>query len=292
MNTEWLENFATVIEEKSINAAASKLRLSQSTLTRRIQSLESEIGFSLLERTTSGITLTPAGQHFHSQVVKVLPALSSAIQEAQNIASGKQSSIRIGYLMSTTQDFLNPALRKFKKKFPNLIVELFDLSPGEQIEALRNKEIDLAIIGQSGETIAKEFTIQKIASIPPIVAMSEENPYSQFESCRLEDLKTQRFIIPPEKDVPGYDAWIKKLCIKANFKPVFGPKPESLAQAMSFIITNEKLVYILPNYIKNIPSPGIKFLHIDNASIDWPFYIAHPKENTPQILTSFINCFH
>lgn len=52
--------FLVVSEEGSINRAAERLRISQSALSRQIQGLEHEIGGALLERTSSGVSLTPA----------------------------------------------------------------------------------------------------------------------------------------------------------------------------------------------------------------------------------------
>jgi DNA-binding transcriptional LysR family regulator len=52
---------------------------------------------------------------------------------------------RIAYLVSVTQQYLNGALRKVRRSHPETVLKLVNLTPGEQIVALRGGEIDIGI---------------------------------------------------------------------------------------------------------------------------------------------------
>jgi DNA-binding transcriptional LysR family regulator len=142
-----LKAFLVSMEEGSLNRAAARLHMSQSALTRQMQSLEAEIGGPLFERTTSGVRPTDAGYALASSLPAVLAGYDAAIAEARRLARGQRDLLRIGYLGSAAQEFLNPALAELRRTQPEVRIKLLDLSPGQQIAALRKGEIDLGLIG-------------------------------------------------------------------------------------------------------------------------------------------------
>jgi len=153
-----LRAFLVALEEGSLNRAALRLRMSQSALSRQMQVLENEIGGALLERTAAGIRPTDAGYALAKSLPRVLADYDAAIEEARRLARGQRDLIRLGYLGSAAQTFLDPALAALRRTHPEVKVKLLDLSPGEQIVALRKGEIDLALIGQEAVCFPTSFT--------------------------------------------------------------------------------------------------------------------------------------
>ncbi|HSI87321.1 MAG TPA: LysR family transcriptional regulator, partial [Candidatus Methylacidiphilales bacterium] len=133
--------FLVALEEGSLNRAAVRLRMSQSALSRHMQSLETEIGGTLFERTPNGIRATDAGHALAHSMPAVITAYESGVAEARRLARGQRDILRIGYLGSAAQTYLNPALAALRASNPGIKAKLLDLSPGEQITALRKGEI-------------------------------------------------------------------------------------------------------------------------------------------------------
>ena len=100
MNLDLLRSFCAVVEHGSLNQAAERLRVSQSTLTRQMQALEAEVGGRLLERSKSGVALTAAGYALHGRIGPLLVSFDEAIHETRRIARGKSTSLRVGYMTS------------------------------------------------------------------------------------------------------------------------------------------------------------------------------------------------
>ena len=75
------------------------------------------------------------------------------IEEARRLARGQRDLIRVGYLGSAAQMFLDPALSALRRTHPEVKVKLFDLSPGEQIVALRKGDA-LAVSANSSLPLA------------------------------------------------------------------------------------------------------------------------------------------
>ncbi|BET69086.1 LysR family transcriptional regulator [Opitutales bacterium ASA1] len=272
MNIDLLRSLATVLAEGSLNKAAVRLGMAQSSLTRQMQALEHEIGGRLLERTSSGVAATAAGQALAARLDEVLGALDDALAEARRLARGQQSILRVGYLLSAARTYLNPALAEMRRAHPEVKVKLFDLSPGEQIDGLRRGEIDVGLIGQSGKVLESEFYSKRLALLPLVVALSETHPLAAREKLRLADLKGENFVGAPEYHVPGNDRWIAQLCRRAGFRPRFAQESDSLMHGLSLVVS-EGAVAVLPEFAVDMQAPGIVMRPLGDAFAKFEFLV-------------------
>ena len=82
---EKLRLFLVVLEEGSLRRAAARLRISQSTITRQMQSLELDLGGSVLERTSAGVRPTNGGQLLAERAKTLLADYDSTIAEVRRV---------------------------------------------------------------------------------------------------------------------------------------------------------------------------------------------------------------
>ncbi|MCU0794196.1 MAG: LysR substrate-binding domain-containing protein [Opitutaceae bacterium] len=195
MDLQLLRAFLLVVEHGSLNRAAERLQLAQSTLTRRMRALEHELGGPLFERGPSGVAPTAAGQLLERQLRPVLADLDRALGEVRKRARGQSAELRVGYLMSAVADYLNPALAALRRAHPEVKVRMLDLSPGEQMAALRRGEIDVALIGATGRLLSREFYVRRLARLPVLVALAETHPLAARKNLRFADLRDEHFTL-------------------------------------------------------------------------------------------------
>ena len=207
-----LRSFLAVVEDGSLNRAAARLRISQPALTRQMQALEQELGGRLLERTSSGARPTDAGYALAIAMEPILAQYEAALGRVRTLARGQSDQLRIGYLISMAQVYLNPALAEVRRAHPEVKVTLLDLSPGEQIAALRRGEIDVAVIGQEGDILGREFYTKKLANLPVLAVLPAGHPLAARPRIFLKALRGEPFISSPEADMPGRNRWIAQLC--------------------------------------------------------------------------------
>ena len=75
MELIWLEDYLALAETLNFSRAAEARHVTQPAFSRRIRALESWVGAALFSRTTHGVALTPAGEHFHNQAEVLTRAL-------------------------------------------------------------------------------------------------------------------------------------------------------------------------------------------------------------------------
>ena len=266
----------TVIDEGSVNRAAVRLRITQPALSRQMQALENELGGKLLERETSGVKPTGLGHALVKSMRPLVENYEAALADLRRQARGERSELRVGYLGSAAQSILTPALAKLRKAQPQVKLKLQDLSPREQIDALRAGELDLALIGQEGLLAAREFHSARLCSLHVCVAVADDDALSNRKSVALKELKGRDFIGVDEEQVPGRNRWVASLCKAAGFKPRFAVIVDGISNVLSQVVS-ESAVTLLPGYFEKLQHPGITFVPVSDDSARWDCIVLWQK---------------
>ena len=134
MDWDKLKIFHAVAEAGSFTSATVTLNLSQSAISRQIQSLEDDLKVKLFERHARGLTLTENGEYVHKtahEVISKLKEVETSLGDQKNKPSGK---ITITTVRSFGTHWLTPRIQEFMQLHPEMEVELiFD-----------DKELDLS----------------------------------------------------------------------------------------------------------------------------------------------------
>jgi len=279
----------TVIEEGSVNRASVRLRITQPALSRQMKALEDELGGRLLEREPSGVKPTGLGHATVKAMTPVIAAYDNALAELHRHARGERSELRVGYIGSAAQNFLIPALARLRESQPGIRLKLHDMSPREQIDALRSGELDVALVGQEGTVASKDFHRLKLCSLGVCVAVSDNDPLATKKSVALEDLKGRDFIGIDEHQMPGRNRWMTALCRAAAFKPRFTVVAvEGLNELLSNVVS-ESAVTLLPNYFTDSSHPAITFVPVSDSKARWDFIVLWQRGRVSPTTIALVN---
>jgi DNA-binding transcriptional LysR family regulator len=144
MNLRFLEAFVWVARVKSFRAAAEKLNMTQSAVSSRIATLESEFGRRLFDRDPREVRLTAAGRTLLIHAERLLHdgrAMRAALMNAETIAG----IVRIGAVESVVHTFLVPYVQSLNTRYPGLELELTAEPTRHLHEHLQRGVIDLAL---------------------------------------------------------------------------------------------------------------------------------------------------
>jgi DNA-binding transcriptional LysR family regulator len=270
---EQIRSFLTVVEEGSLHRAAARLHISQPALSRQMQALEHELGGRLLERMATGVSPTAGGQALAKRMGTVLASYDLAMSDTRRALRGETDQLRIAYLAAVAQQYLSGALRKVRRIHPETVFKLVNLTPGEQIIALRAGEIDIGITNESGELLAGEFYTRELAETGSYIALPEQHRLATQDRVRLSDLKGEFFLSWDSQQVPGFNQRVEAYCKKyGKFRPKFHGPAQSLAHGFE-LIANENAILVLPAFASHFSPPGVVILPLTDAEVTWKILV-------------------
>jgi DNA-binding transcriptional LysR family regulator len=121
---ESMKVFIAIVESGSFSAAARKLRLQQSTISRVIGGLEDEYNTVLLNRTTRKMTLTEAGHAYLSDSRRILAEVDELNIRMKRIREEPKGLLRLGLPTAFGKLIVVPTLSEFKRRFPDIMLEI------------------------------------------------------------------------------------------------------------------------------------------------------------------------
>jgi DNA-binding transcriptional LysR family regulator len=286
-----LRSFLSVVEEGSFHRAAARLRVAQSTLSRQIQALEHELGGALLERTSTGVRPTKAGKVLESHAGELLGSFEAAMMATRRQLRGDSGHLRIGYVASAGPDFLEPALKKLRDSHPKAKVKVFDLSPGEQITALRQDKIDLALLDQGDKLLSRDFYVRRVATLSCLISLPASHPLANQRSVRIADLKDESFLSGSDADNPEYNRRVMRICRACGkFRPKFICEPGSLDEGLA-MVANEDAVLLLPGYVRHRAAPGVVLRPVEDAGATWELFVVWRRGQKSGPLHALVEAF-
>ena len=289
MELRHLRYFVAVAEELNFTRAAEKLRLAQPSLTRQIHNLEEELGVRLLDRTRNQVSLTEEGQRFLVDARRLVALSLESVKAVQRFSRGESSQLNLGYLFKFNFDLLPAVLSTFYQTCPEIAVNLFDMSPAEQLRALEARKIDLGFVGLRPPAALKNMAAlawECVARHKVVVVLPVRHPLAKKRAIKLPDLKSQFFVAMSEQTHPGSRDWLSGLCSGAGFTPRILQDVELESGLMTFVAEGLG-VTLAREQIKNLPHPGVVFRPLaTNAKAD--YWIAWHRENHSKALSQCI----
>ena len=212
MNIRKYEAYVRAVELGSLSKAAEELGYTQSGISHMMQSLEDEVGFPLLVRTSSGIMPNTEGEMLLPIIRQLLQTNESLEQNIAKIKGADIGSIRIAAYPSVATYWLPAIIASFQKDFPNVEIQIIEGGTDIVEGAMERREADLCLYA-GGEGKNFEWIPlcqdQMLALVPPGHPLAEE-------SCvPLEAFFSEPFIMP----MPGYDGEVHEVLEKMPQQP-------------------------------------------------------------------------
>jgi DNA-binding transcriptional LysR family regulator len=254
MELRHLRYFVTVAEELSVSRASARLRISQPAVSRQLRDLEEELGVDLFHRGNSKLKLTDAGQAFLAHARDLLRRSKDAANEMTAFRPHARRTLHLGYIAPVLAT-LTPALRAFGQKNAGVELVLHEMAPGDQVEALRNGRIDLALPGNPCPELASEFEVVVLEQIPFQAVLPDNHLLALRKQIALPELNDETFIGFDEDRFPGRNDIICRACQQVGFTPRLLHRVESLTALLAKVAAGDG-VTLTPQEVGQLPHPG------------------------------------
>jgi len=289
MELRHLRYFVTVAEELNISRASARLRISQPAVSRQLRDLEEELGVQLFRREKNGLKLTLAGDTFLAHARDLLRRSGEAVKQMAAFGQKPKETLTVGYIAPVLASILTPALRRFSQRRPESEIVLRELSPGEQVKALREKRLDLALIGNPDREIQGEFVITILKRIPFEAVLPDHHLLALRKRIALAELEGEEFIGFAEDKFPGRNAAICAACQAAGFTPRLRREVENLTALLALVAAG-KGVTLAPDEVSQLPHPQAVFVRLAPPVPSVISAAAHRKEEKNLLLEELLDC--
>ena len=173
LNFEYYHVFYIVAQCRNITKAAEELHISQPSVSRSLQTLESYLDCKLCVRSRYGIQLTMEGEELFKKIAPAYAAIYDAELFIKLSSSGERGIIRLG-ANELSAYLLIPYIRAFHERYPRVSFQLNRLKPSEIVPALRIGQIDFAIDFDDFNHEAEELRMPEDISTSLICVLRDE----------------------------------------------------------------------------------------------------------------------
>ncbi|MBL8497852.1 LysR family transcriptional regulator [Nitrosomonas sp. JL21] len=139
---ENMNAFVRVVEAGGISAAADRMNIAKSVISRRLKELEQHLGVELFHRTTRQMNLTDSGRAFYQQAARILADILEAEHATSQFHGALKGNLKVALPLSFGLMHLGPAINEFLQANPDIA---FDLDFNDRQVDLLAEGFDLAI---------------------------------------------------------------------------------------------------------------------------------------------------
>ncbi len=188
MRIEQLQTFLAIVEIGNFGQAAKKCGVTQSTISRQIQSLEQDLGLTLFHRTAQA-KLTVGGEKLLPRAQRICQEWERATRDCAELIRGKQPELCVAAIHSVCAHYLPPVLPQFCADYPETQLRVTALGSDRALKVLRDGLIDIAIVMNNRFlTNSAEMEVIPLYQEKIGVLMAAKHPLTAYEQVPLEKL--------------------------------------------------------------------------------------------------------
>lgn len=263
------EIFNAVVELGSLTKAGETLGLTQSAVSHAISSLESEWGFSILNRGRSGIQLTSNGEYVLKYIREMLKWKEEMDQGIAKINGVEIGTVRIGTFSSVSVQWLPEILKKFTEDHPLIEIKMFEGDYDEIEHWIATGMVDFGFVSLP---TSQHFEVIPLKKDPMLCIVHNEHPLAEQNEIDISLIKEEPFIISKKGSDNDLRRIVKEHHIKPNIKfELFDDQAiiSMVQNRMGISILPEMVLYRVPDNIKTIRLKGDNYRTIGIAATSY-----------------------
>lgn len=192
MEDHKLKVFCTVAETKSFSKTSEIIHLTQPAVSLQIQALEEIYETKLFDRSSSTITLTPAGEILYKYAKEILALYATSEKVIGKLIGLVKGSITIGAGSNIGNYLLPSFITDFKRTHPKIKIHLQVGNTKRVVELLNAGNIDLGLV--EGDVVRQKMIVKKLISDELLVIVSPTHPWAKKKEVSVSDLTEEPFI--------------------------------------------------------------------------------------------------
>ena len=259
MESKKLEALLMAVDLGSFTKAAEVLGYTQSGLTHMMNSLEKEVGFTLLERGRSGVRLTEEGERIAPAVREFLQANARLDSVIEQVASSRTEIIRVSAYASIAMHWLPGIIQRFREECPDVDV---DIRMADHVdvpyELLAQGKMDAILVSPQDEG---RYEWVHLADDPMFAVLPRDFDTQGMTAFPLASFEARDLIMPSQ----GFDKDIMRIFNRIGVKPHILPTWVDDPTVIS-MVSHGLGVSMMTELTVRGRTDGVKLLPVEPAS--------------------------
>ena len=259
MESKKLEALLMAVDLGSFTKAAEVLGYTQSGLTHMMNSLEKEVGFTLLERGRSGVRLTEEGERIAPAVREFLQANARLDSVIEQVASSRTEIIRVSAYASIAMHWLPGIIQRFREECPDVDV---DIRMADHVdvpyELLAQGKMDAILVSPQDEG---QYEWVQPSDDPMFAVLPKDFDTQDMTAFPLAAFEARDFIMPSQ----GFDKDIMRIFNRIGVKPHILPTWVDDPTVIS-MVSHGLGVSMMTELTVRGRTDGVKLLPVEPAS--------------------------
>lgn len=216
MELRYISEFLVLAEKCHYSDAADKLYISQSSLTRHIQSLEDELGVQLFGKMGRNVKLSIYGEQFFPYAKKFVELNRECLVDMRYMEDGVNNTLVIGVIPSNNYYGMFEPIADFQRNNTHFTLNIVEADTLCLLDMIRNDTCDFAFVrGTDDDT--QEFCYMDIVDEDIVVLVSRKSALAKADTISLADLRDQQFITLSKQSF--LYQFVVDACQKVGFEP-------------------------------------------------------------------------
>ncbi|WP_431776149.1 LysR family transcriptional regulator [Streptomyces cucumeris] len=283
MDVRLLRAFIAVADCGGFGAAAQRILVTQSALTKQIQALEAELGMPLFRRGRHGAELTYLGQVLLPGARDVVRRMDALSRYAAQVKRGESGRLSVGFGLSSI-DLAPQTVAVFRRRYPDVSISLEDMSSSAQVESVVRGDLDIGFVRLPAAPDLGQLPL-RTDTLALAIPREEHAPTDAQRIARW--LSGQPVVqLAPEKG-PGLVSQIESFYREFDSRPDIIEETHDLQTVLALVAAGIGAA-LVPASASRIASPLIKIQPIETTGTTWTIGVVWDKERLTRVGENFL----
>jgi DNA-binding transcriptional LysR family regulator len=264
MDFRTIRTFVEVVRRGGFSQAAKVVFTTQSTVSKAVKQLETELGVALLDRRGHRSMLTPEGDVVYRRALKILAERDDLAAELDELRGLKKGTLRLGLPGGGSSDLFAPLFAIYRRRYPGVDIRLVEHLHNHLKEILLSGEIEFSV---SALPVSDEFECQELTNEPLVVLVSADHALARKKSTNLTDLQRLPFILF-EKGFSLHQV-ILQACQRRGFVPTVAARSSQIDFIIKLVAAGLGIAFLPRMVAEERRQSSLRLVRLAEPETNW-----------------------
>ena len=264
MDFRTVRTFVEVVHQGGFSQAAKAVFSTQSTVSKAVKQLETELGVALLDRRGHRSVLTAEGDVVYRRALKILAERDDLAAELDELRGLKQGTLRLGLPPGGSSDLFAPLFGIYRRRYPGVDIRLVEHASDRLKEILLSGEIEFSV---SMLPVSDEFEWQELTNEPLMVLLPADHPLARKKSTNLANLQHLPFILFQK----GFalQRVILQACQRRGFEPTIAVRSSQIDFMIKLAAAGLGIAFLPRMVAEERRQPSLGLVRLAEPETNW-----------------------